>query len=239
VEGVLESEAVALNAGFFLRIRENRPLVTLKIAASADGRTTSASGESRWVTGEEARQLGHLLRARHDAIAIGVETALADNPSLTCRLPGLEDRSPVRVVLDSRLRLPPSSKLVQTAKDTPTWVFTVTEGGAELHASGVEVFVVGKDARGRPDIATVLHALAERGMTRLLVEGGAGVHASFIDRGLADRLEIFQAPRIFGAAGQPAVAALAALGLDEVPRFNRVGIRQTGCDLLESFNATH
>ncbi len=239
VTGVLEKEAAALNAGFFLRVRDERPLVTLKIAASADGRTASAGGESCWITGEDARHFGHLLRAKYDAILIGVETAIVDDPLLTCRLPGLEDRSPVRVILDTRLRLPPSSKLVSTARDTPTWIFTVSEGGCELRAAGAEIFGVGRDARGRPDIAAVLRMLADRGITRLLVEGGAGVHASFIDRGLADRLEIFRAPSILGAAGYPAVDALAALGLDEVPSFDRTGTRRFGSDLLESFGASH
>jgi diaminohydroxyphosphoribosylaminopyrimidine deaminase / 5-amino-6-(5-phosphoribosylamino)uracil reductase len=236
---VLSDEAAVLNAGFFLRIREGRPLVTLKIAASADGRITSAGGESCWVTGGESRRFGHLLRARHDAILIGAETAIADDPALTCRLPGLEDRSPVRIVLDSRLRLPASSKLARTAREVPTWVFTVAESGAELRALGVELFVVGRDARGRPDITAVLRMLGDRGITRLLVEGGASVHASFMDRGLADRLEIFRAPLILGAAGHPSVEALAALGLDEAPHFVRTGVRRLGADLLESFRASH
>jgi diaminohydroxyphosphoribosylaminopyrimidine deaminase/5-amino-6-(5-phosphoribosylamino)uracil reductase len=239
VADVLKEEAAALNAGFFLCVRERRPFVTLKIACSTDGRTTSAGGESRWITGEEARRFGHLLRARHDAILIGVETALADDPLLTCRLPGLEDRSPIRVVLDSRLRLPPSSKLARTAREIPTWVFTVSEGGGELRDCGAEVFPVGRDARGRPDIAAVLHTLAERGITRLIVEGGAGVHASFVDRRLADCLDIFRAPLLLGAAGQPAIGALAALGLDEAPLFVGKGARRLGSDLLESFSSSH
>jgi len=239
VTDVLKDEAAALNAGFFLRILERRPLVTLKIAASADGRTASAGGESRWITGAEARRFAHLLRARHDALLIGVETALADDPVLTCRLPGLEGRSPIRIVLDSRLRLPPSSRLAQTARQIPTWVFTAAEGGSELRERGMEIFVVGRDARGRPDIAAVLRALAGRGITRLLVEGGAGVHASFVDRGFADRLEIFRAPLMLGSAGQPAIGALAALGLDEAPRFVPTGTRRLGADLLESFTSAN
>jgi diaminohydroxyphosphoribosylaminopyrimidine deaminase / 5-amino-6-(5-phosphoribosylamino)uracil reductase len=233
---VLKDEAAALNAGFFLCVRERRPLVTLKIACSADGRIASAGGESRWITGQEARRFAHLLRARHDAILIGVETALADDPLLTCRLPGLEDRSPVRVVLDSRLRLPLSSKLALTARETPTWIFTVTDDGSELRDCGAEVLLVDRDARGRPDVAAVLHTLADRGITRLLVEGGAGVHASFVDRGLADRLEVLRAPLLLGAAGQPAMGALAALGLDEAPRFIPTATRALGSDLLESFS---
>ncbi|HEX3663680.1 MAG TPA: bifunctional diaminohydroxyphosphoribosylaminopyrimidine deaminase/5-amino-6-(5-phosphoribosylamino)uracil reductase RibD [Rhizomicrobium sp.] len=236
---LLEDEASELNAGFLLRMCKGRPLVTLKIAASADGRTASASGDSQWITGGDARRFGHLLRARHDAILVGIETVIADDPSLTCRLPGLEDRSPVRIVLDTQLRLPQPSKLVQTAREIPTWVFTVAEGGDELRACGVDIFVVGRDARGRPDLAAMLRTLADRGITRLLVEGGAGVHASFIDRGFADRVECFRAPMMLGAAGQPAIGSLAALGLDEALRFTRTGTRRFGSDLLESFRASH
>ncbi|HEY6578055.1 MAG TPA: bifunctional diaminohydroxyphosphoribosylaminopyrimidine deaminase/5-amino-6-(5-phosphoribosylamino)uracil reductase RibD [Rhizomicrobium sp.] len=239
VTGVLCDAAAELNAGFFLRVREQRPLVTLKIAASADGRIAGVAGDSRWITGEDARRFGHLLRASHDAILIGVETAIADDPLLTCRVAGIGPNSPLRVVLDSRLRLSPESKLAKTAATVPTLAFTITEGGAELRARGVEIATVARDARGRPDVAAVLRALAARKINRLLVEGGAGVHASFLDRGLADCLELFRAPLVLGAAGHPAVDALAALSLDEAPRFVRAGVRRLGSDLLESFRATH
>jgi diaminohydroxyphosphoribosylaminopyrimidine deaminase/5-amino-6-(5-phosphoribosylamino)uracil reductase len=235
--GALEREAADLSAGFFLRVRENRPFVTLKIAQSLDGKTATASGQSKWITGPEARRFGHLLRARHDAILVGIETALADDPELTCRLPGLEDRSPIRVVLDTRLRLGEGSKLVRTARQTPTLVYTVTAGGGTLMASGVEVVRVARDPRGRPEIAEVLRDLASRGMTRLLVEGGAGVHAAFLDRGLADRLEVFRAPVVLGGSGGNAVDALAALDLDEASRFIPAARRMLGPDLLESFAA--
>jgi diaminohydroxyphosphoribosylaminopyrimidine deaminase/5-amino-6-(5-phosphoribosylamino)uracil reductase len=234
--GVCAKEAEALNAGFFLRAREGRPLVTLKIAQSLDGKTASATGESRWITGPEARRFGHLLRARHDAILIGSGTALADDPELTCRLPGLEDRSPHRVVLDSRLKLTEWSKLAQTAAQIPTLVYTTAAGdGGALAACGVEIVKAARDARGRPDLAAVLADLGRRGMTRLLVEGGATVHASFLDRDLADRLEIFTAPLVLGAAGRNGVDSLAALTLDEVARFIPAGRRALGADLLVSF----
>jgi diaminohydroxyphosphoribosylaminopyrimidine deaminase/5-amino-6-(5-phosphoribosylamino)uracil reductase len=235
--GVLEKEAAELNKGFFLRVTQNRPLVTLKIAQSLDGCTATASGDSKWITGEEAREFGHLLRAKYDAILIGVETALADDPALTCRIAGLEDRSPIRAVLDTRLRLSEWSKLAQTAREIPTWVFTTADGGGALTAAGMEVIRVARDARGRPDISACLQVLAARGVTRLLVEGGATVHAAFLDRGLADRLEIFTAPIVLGAAGHGAIDALAALTLDEAPRFERITRRKLGPDLLESFAA--
>ncbi|MBV9993279.1 MAG: bifunctional diaminohydroxyphosphoribosylaminopyrimidine deaminase/5-amino-6-(5-phosphoribosylamino)uracil reductase RibD [Alphaproteobacteria bacterium] len=230
--GVLEDEAAALNAGFFLRVTQNRPLVTLKIAQSLDGKTATVSGQSKWITGPEARRFAHLLRARHDAILVGIETALADDPELTCRIAGLEDRSPLRVVLDTRLRLPRTSKLVATAKQTPTLVFTTVDG----HLADAEVIKTARDARGRPEIGAVLKELARRGITRLLVEGGAGVHAAFLDRGLADRLEVFQSPLVLGASGKSAVDALATLDLDEAHRFALRDRLALGADVLESFS---
>ena len=234
VTGVLEKEAADLNAGFFLRIREGRPLVTLKIAQSRDGKTATIPPHGKWITGEAARRYGHLLRAQNDAILIGIETALADDPELTCRLPGLEDRSPIRVVLDTRLRLSERSKLTQSARQTPVLVYTSADGGEALRALGVETVKVAGDACRRPDIAAVLSDLARRGITRLLVEGGATVHTALLDRRLANRLEIFTAPLVLGEAGRGAIPAL-DLGNDE--RFERVSAQKPGADLLESFAA--
>jgi diaminohydroxyphosphoribosylaminopyrimidine deaminase/5-amino-6-(5-phosphoribosylamino)uracil reductase len=235
--GVLQREAMDLNAGFFLRIGEERPLVTLKIAQSLDGRTAASSGESRWITAVQARAFGHLLRARHDAILVGIGTVLADDPMLNCRLPGLENRSPLRVVLDTRLRLPATSQLAATAAQRPTLVFTAAAPGGDLASTGVEIVKIARDARGRPDIAACLAELARRGITRLLVEGGASVRATFIDRGLVDRLEIFTAPKLLGGAGYPGIEALAALSLEEAPEFGFRGSRSLGDDRLDSLAA--
>ena len=236
---LLEREAADLNRGFFLRIREKRPFVTLKVAASMDGRIASAGGESRWITGTDARRFGHLLRAKHDVVLVGIETVLADDPLLTCRIAGLEQDSPVRVVLDTRLRMSNHSRLARSARDVPTLLYTVSQGGSALAECGVEIVTVARDARGRPDIGAVLTELASRGITRLLVEGGASVHASFLDRGYADRLELFRGPLALGASGLPAIDALAAFSLDEAPRFVSAGTRQLGADLLETFEARH
>jgi diaminohydroxyphosphoribosylaminopyrimidine deaminase/5-amino-6-(5-phosphoribosylamino)uracil reductase len=224
---VLKNEAAELNAGFFLRILEGRPLVTLKIAESADGFIAKPSGESKWITGEEARRFAHLLRARHDAILVGIGTVLADDPELTCRLPGLENRSPIRVVLDSGLRLSPASKLAQTARRIPTLVFTASDGGDELKELGVEIVKIAD--QGRPNVRAVLSTLAKRGITRLLVEGGAVVHAAFLEQGLADRLEIFRAPVTLGD-GIPNV-------LNAEAGFVRTAERRLGPDMLESYAA--
>ncbi|MGZ6021673.1 MAG: bifunctional diaminohydroxyphosphoribosylaminopyrimidine deaminase/5-amino-6-(5-phosphoribosylamino)uracil reductase RibD [Rhizomicrobium sp.] len=238
VTGILGKEATASHEGFFKRTNASRPFVTLKIAQSLDGKTATVSGDSKWITGEEARRYGHLLRARNDAILVGINTALADDPELSCRLAGLEGHSPTRIVLDSRLRLGEQWKLVTTAKQTPTIVFTTAaKGGDNLRAAGVDVVQVTRDARGRPDLMALLTELSKRKITRLLVEGGATVHAAFLDRGLADRLEIFTAPIALGAAGHSAIDALAALTLAEAPRFHRIAQRPLGNDLLESFVA--
>jgi len=236
--GVLAREACELNAGYILRATAKRPLVTLKIVQSLDGRVATSSGESGYIGGERARAYGHLMRARHDAVLIGIETALADDPELTCRIPGLEGLSPLRVVLDSRLRLSEWSNLAKSAAEIPTLVFSGRPAGGPLAACGVEIVQVQRDARGRPDIEAVLKELAARGIMRLLVEGGASVHAAFLDRGLADRLEVFSAPAVFGGAGRPSIDALAALNLEEIPRFTRLGQRMLGPDLLESFAAS-
>ncbi|HWU25155.1 MAG TPA: bifunctional diaminohydroxyphosphoribosylaminopyrimidine deaminase/5-amino-6-(5-phosphoribosylamino)uracil reductase RibD [Rhizomicrobium sp.] len=234
---LLAADAAELNRGFFLRVTANRPLVALKIAQSLDGRIAASSGESRWITGSAARRYGHFLRARHDAILVGIGTALADDPMLTCRLPGYEDRSPLRVVLDSALRLGEQSNLAQTAREYPTIAYTTQAKSGPLSASGVEIAAVPKDERGRTNLGAVLNDLAKRGITRLLVEGGARVHAAFLDGGFADRLEIFHAPLLLGGAGRTAIDVLAELGLGRAPRFHRTGRRTFGADTLESFAA--
>ncbi|HEY1708380.1 MAG TPA: bifunctional diaminohydroxyphosphoribosylaminopyrimidine deaminase/5-amino-6-(5-phosphoribosylamino)uracil reductase RibD [Rhizomicrobium sp.] len=233
--GVLEREARQVHAGYLSRIARERPLVTLKIAQSLDGHTTAGSGESKWITGEEARRYGHVLRARSDAILIGIGTALADDPELTCRLPGLEKFSPLRVILDSKLRLSERSQLAGTAKPISTIVFTVTEGGDALRTRGVEVIRVASGANGRPDIAAVLKELAQRGVNHLLVEGGASIHAAFLDGNYADRLEVFRAPILLGGAGRSSVDPLAAPGLADAPRFAAEFRHNLGPDLVEGF----
>jgi diaminohydroxyphosphoribosylaminopyrimidine deaminase / 5-amino-6-(5-phosphoribosylamino)uracil reductase len=233
--GLCEAEAAELNAGFFLTVREGRPLVSLKLAASLDGKIATASGESKWITGEEARRFGHLLRARHDAVLVGVETALIDDPALTCRLGGLEEFSPIRAVLDSRLRLPAWSRLAKTAGRTPTLVFCVAGDNPSLRTAGLEVVNTRRDARGRPDVVAVLKEMASRGITRLLVEGGASVNASFLERGVVDRMEVFRAPMALGGAGRDGIDALSALSLSEAPRFRLRCRRAFGADVLESY----
>ncbi len=208
--------------------------VTLKLATSLDGRIATSSGESRWITGPDARLAAHRLRAEHDAVLIGVETALADNPELTVRLDGYDGPQPARVVLDSRQRLPTQGKLVRTAREVPTYVIAATAPAEALTELGVQVLRVAA-ADGRPDPRAVVEALAERGLHRLMIEGGGQVAASFVNAGLVERLEWFRAPILLGAEGRPCVAALALGALAAAPRFRRTAIETLGEDLWERY----
>jgi diaminohydroxyphosphoribosylaminopyrimidine deaminase / 5-amino-6-(5-phosphoribosylamino)uracil reductase len=239
--GVSADEAHRLNLGFFLTKLHARPMVTLKSATTLDGRIATRTRHSKWITGNEARRAAHLLRAEHDAIVVGVGTALADDPDLTCRLPGLEDRSPVRVVFDSRLRLPLTSRLVATARQVPVWVMTAPSHdrarSAVMVQAGVQVFPVATDAAGMPDVAAALKILADNGVTRLLAEGGSHLAASLLRAGVVDRLEWFRAAGVIGGDGLP---ALAGFGLDQVgdmPRFIRRGASRLGEDVWERYEA--
>lgn len=231
--------ARGLNAGFLLRVTAGRPLVTVKAAATLDGRIATASGESRWITGDAARAYGHGLRARHDAIAVGIGTVLADDPDLTCRLPGLARRSPVRIVFDSRLRLPLDSRLVATAGEMATWVLCCEKADAAarqaLTAAGVIVIQVAAGADGRPDMRVAFAELARRGLTRVLVEGGGRLIAAVLRADLVDRLAWVRAPKILGGDAVAAVGALEVDALADAPGFERTGMLETGADVVELF----
>jgi diaminohydroxyphosphoribosylaminopyrimidine deaminase / 5-amino-6-(5-phosphoribosylamino)uracil reductase len=228
--------AEALNAGFLSKVNRGRPLVTLKLASTLDGRIALGNGDSQWITGPRARARGHLLRAEHDAILVGIGTALADNPELTCRLPGLIGQSPVRVVLDSQLRLPSDGRLARGGRDHPVWLITGPEQKNEtLEELGVEILGVPLDGQGRIDPAAALEALAGRGITRLLVEGGNSVTTAFLAAGLVDQLAWFRAPGLIGNAGLAAIGDLDVAVLANMPRFQRQGIEVLGDDVLESY----
>jgi diaminohydroxyphosphoribosylaminopyrimidine deaminase/5-amino-6-(5-phosphoribosylamino)uracil reductase len=234
--GLLEEDARRLNAGFFRKVADARPLVALKIAQTIDGYITDPNGNSRWITSAEARRHAHLLRTQYDAILVGIGTVLADDPLLNCRLPGLERRSPLRVVLDSRLQLPPESQLVRTAQASPVVVFSVAQsGGDDLAAKSVEIERCSESENGFPAITAVLASLARRGVTRLLVEGGPRVHASFMRSGAVDLLHVFRAPMLMGAGGKPAIGPAWQADLISAPRLQLVERTQLGADLLETF----
>ncbi len=237
--GVLGDEAAELNAGYLLHRQIGRPLVTLKLATTLDGRIATHSGESRWITGDSARMRVHMMRARHDAVLVGIGTALADDPELTCRIQGLEDRSPVRIVLDTRLQLSLTNRLVVGAARVPTWLVTLPGGEATRRrafaACGVRIVEVAGGAGGYPDPAETLKALAEAGITRLLVEGGGHVAAALLRADLVDRLYWFRAPSVMGGDGVPAVAAYGVDALAAMRRFTCAATVRVGGDILEQY----
>jgi len=237
VTDVLRAEAEAVNEGFLRRLRDGRPLVTLKTAATLDGRIAAKGGRSQWITGPEARARGHLLRASHDAIMIGTGTALADNPSLTCRIAGLEDRSPVRIVVDTNSRLPLDSVLAMTAQETPMWVVTL-DGAANREALsklGVEVIPVAPGSDGRPDLGAALRALGARGLTRILVEGGGILAAALLRADLVDRLAWFRSNGVMGGDGVSAVAGYGVTEPGGMARFTRTSRISLNGDIMEEF----
>jgi len=238
-EGLLEAEARALNAGFFRRIQAGMPVVTLKLASTLDGRIATASGESRWITGEAARREVHALRARHDAILVGSGTVLADDPDLTCRIPGMERVPMLRVVADARLRTPEASRLVQGAELAPVLIITAPghppAAQAPFIAAGADIVTVPAHAAGGLDLPSLLRALGRRGVTRVLAEGGAGLAAALLRQGLVDRLVWFHAPAVMGGDGHPALQGLRLAALSAMPRFRRTAQRALGDDMLSEF----
>ena len=238
-EGLLEAEARALNAGFFRRIQAGMPVVTLKLASTLDGRIATATGESRWITGEAARREVHALRARHDAILVGSGTVLADDPDLTCRIPGMERVPMLRVVADARLRTPPSARLVQSAGVAPVLIMTAhghpPAAQAPFMEAGADMVTVPAHAVGGLDLPSLLRALGRRGVTRVLAEGGAGLAAALLRQGLVDRLAWFHAPAVMGGDGHPALEGLRLAALSAMPRFRRVALRALGDDMLSEF----
>lgn len=209
--------------------------VTLKLATSLDGRIATASGESQWITGPAAREQVHRLRADHHAVVIGIETALADDPELTVRLPGYKGRQPVRVVLDTGQRLTPACKLVQTARDIPTIVVAMGPPDPMLTEAGVQVLTLPPISETRPDLRLVVQTLGAQGLINLFVEGGGQVAGSFLRCGLVDALEWFRAPIILGLEGRPAIGSLAVAALSDAPHFRRVEVSQLGDDLWERY----
>jgi diaminohydroxyphosphoribosylaminopyrimidine deaminase/5-amino-6-(5-phosphoribosylamino)uracil reductase len=237
--GLGGAAAADLNAGYLSNRNERRPLVTLKLATTLDGRIATKRGDSRWITGPAARARAHLLRARHDAVLIGSGTAVADNPRLDVRLDGLEAAAPLRVVLDGRLRLPLTHDLVTRAKEQPSWLMTHEDGPRErieaYRTAGVEVIPIAADEGGNLSVSAALAVLAERGVTRLLIEGGGHVAAAFLRARLIDRLVWFHAPKVIGGDGVPAVAGFGLDELAEAPGFALQDSHRIGEDLVESY----
>lgn len=241
-QGCCEQMAAELNAGYLLARTQSRPLFTLKSATSIDGRIALASGESKWITGEDSRAAAHQMRLDHDATLVGIGTVLADDPQLTCRLPGVQAGRQARIVLDSNLRTPLDCNLVRGAPEVPLWIITA-DGKSEAELTpyeerGTKVIQAPRSGSGPGvDPGSAAEALAARGLTRVLIEGGAGIAASFLKAGLADRLVVFRGPT---AMGGDALAQYGPLGLEEMtraPGFELIGVEAVGKDVKETYAA--
>lgn len=230
--GVLEAEASEAHRGFFLRVTEGRPFVTLKIASTLDGRIATASGESRWITGPEARRAVHAMRMRHDAVLVGAGTARADDPDLRVRDMGC-DRQPVRIVASRNLNLPNPSRLTESAGDAPVWF--LHEIGADVdrwnqtNVKLIEVPVTGAQL----DPYAMLKALGAQGLTRVFCEGGGELAASLLSVGLVDELVLFSAGKMLGAEGWPSVGALGISELANAPKFVLHDVHTVGADTMQ------
>jgi len=237
--GAGEEDAQRAHAGHIRSMRDQRPHVLLKLAVSSDGKVGAAGRKPVEISGEEARRHAFLMRAQSDAILVGLGTVAADNPSLTARLPGLRERSPMRIVLDAQLRVPLSMNVVATARENPTWIFCAPQASAMaekiLRDKGVEVFrVMSKD--GKLDLRAVLKVLGERGITRLMVEGGPLVAASFLAADLIDEAVIFHAPKAIGKDGIGALEGMPLTALNK--HLHAVGTEAFGADTAEHFERT-
>ncbi|MFN0115540.1 MAG: bifunctional diaminohydroxyphosphoribosylaminopyrimidine deaminase/5-amino-6-(5-phosphoribosylamino)uracil reductase RibD [Paracoccaceae bacterium] len=234
--GLLGAEAEALQKGFLSRIRKGRPMLTLKLATTLDGRIATASGESRWITGEAARAAVHTLRATHDAVMIGGGTARADDPLLTIRT-FTPLRPAVRIVVSAGLNLSPDSALVRSATEAPLWLAYARDSDTTGWGSrGVRLIPVARSGAGL-DPASLLAALGEAGLTRVLCEGGAALAAALLAAGLVDELVLFTAGLAFGAGGLAAIAALPDTRLANTPRFRLAEVREIGGDVMQRWVA--
>lgn len=240
--GLGADEARRAHAGHIRRVQDGRPHVTLKLAVSADGKAGLAGRRPAAITGSAARNRVHLMRAMNDAVLTGIGTVLSDDPLLTCRLPGMADRSPARVVLDATLRLPLTSRLIATARQTPLWVVTGEAAPREreqaLAAQGVDVLRVPlrvTEAGGKLDLVAVLKLLAERGITRLMVEAGPILAAALVHADLVDEAALFRAPMNIGPDGIDALDGLPLSALTQSTRLKAVGREAIGSDMVEMF----
>ncbi|MFO1089631.1 MAG: bifunctional diaminohydroxyphosphoribosylaminopyrimidine deaminase/5-amino-6-(5-phosphoribosylamino)uracil reductase RibD [Hyphomicrobiales bacterium] len=239
--GVLAAEAEQVLAGFLTRLVKNRPQVILKLAVSADGSIAARSGVRTQITGPRASDRVHLMRAEADAVMVGANTVIVDDPLLTCRLPGMEDRSPPRLVVDSALRTPVSSKLVRSAKQVPLRVFHGQHASpnavAALSAAGVRLDAIAAE-RGEDgiDLDAVFAILGTEGCNTVLVEGGAALAASLLARDLVDGIALFRSPKPLGEEGVPALAQ-GSLAETVAPtgRFELTGEELLGDDVLRQY----
>ncbi len=234
---LLKSDADAANIGFFKRITKNLPMVTLKLANSLDGKIATKTGESQWITGPEARAYVHYLRATHDAVMIGSGTSVADNPSLTVRLSGLEHRHPVRVVIDSNLSTPSDGELGRTATDFPVWICHGANANLnDWDKTAARLIPCALD-NAHVSLTDALHKLADQGITRIFCEGGGKLAASLMSAGLVDRLITMTAGMAIGADGTPNLASLGVANLIDAPKFKLHTQRVIGNDIMVEWHA--
>lgn len=234
VEGVCAQEARVDQAGFLSRVTRGRPVVTLKLATSLDGRIATASGESQWITGPDARRFVHALRLRHDAVLVGGGTARADDPTLTVRGMG-QVPQPVRVVLSRHLDLPLDSKLSRSAREVPLWLIHGDRAQPELIRAWEDIGAICLPVPVRQsalDLEAVLALLAARGVTRVFCEGGGGLAASLLTEGLIDDYIGFTAGVALGAEGRPSLAAMGVGPLADAPRMSLTETRVLGGDVM-------
>lgn len=232
--GICVEEAEADHAGFFLNTDLGRPWVTLKLASSFDGRIATATGESKWITGGDARRVVHAMRARHDAVMVGAGTARADDPSLTVRDLGIAQQ-PVRVVVSRRLDLPLISKLARTAQATPVWLMHGSDADAERKRAweGVGARLFSCEVAGAQlDPADILAQLGSAGLTRVFCEGGSALAASLLAADLVDELVGFSAGVVIGAEGLPAIGAMGLDHLSDGPRYALSDVQAVGGDII-------
>ena len=231
--GVCEEEATKVNEAFFKFMKKKIPFVVVKVASSLDGKIATSKGESKWITGQKAREFAHRLRDKMDAILVGINTVISDDPSL---LAPSKD-SLARVILDSKLRIPLNSKILKNQDKADTFIFTTSKADrqklCELKSRGIKVAIVKEDQDGRVDLEEVLKKLASLEIMILLVEGGGKVIGSFFDKGLVDKLFLFLAPRIIG--GRNSLTWVEGKGVDllsQTPHIEVSSLRKIGQDLL-------
>ncbi len=241
-EHVLAPEAEALNAGFFSVVQRGRPLLRLKLASTLDGRIATKAGESQWISGPASRRAAQAMRGAFDAVMVGVGTVLADDPELTCRIAGYQTVLATRIILDSHLRTPLTSRLVASAPRAPVWVLHRDGAdkmrGEALRDAGVRVLEVASGPLG-VDLGDALALLARAGITRLLAEGGAMLAASLLRADLVDELAWFHAPSVMGGDGLPAAQAFGITDLAAMPRFKPMRQQNWGDDMLSLYRRIH
>jgi diaminohydroxyphosphoribosylaminopyrimidine deaminase/5-amino-6-(5-phosphoribosylamino)uracil reductase len=234
VTGVLEADARKLNEAFIKHITTGMPFVTLKIAQTLDGKIATASGESKWITGEKAREEGHRLRDVNDAILVGINTVLTDDPSLTTRIP--KGRDPIRVIVDSRLRIPLNARVLTQKSSAKTLIATLASAPQSkmkrLRNAGTEVITV-KSAKGRVDLRDLMRKLGKRDIMSVLVEGGAEINASALTSGIVDKAVIFIAPMLMtGRDSLCSLGGVSPLKLSHAITLTNITSRFVGQDLM-------